>query len=865
MKTEDRTVIQATGLGGCGFGSLTSYIDVKDGKVLRTRSFQMNETYDLEPWSIKARGSHFDSAMTTDVSPFSIAYKKRVYSKNRIPYPLKRVDWEPGGDPTKINSQNRGISKYERISWDEAAQICADEIKRIKEQYGLYSILAQGDGHGEEKVIHASHGCNQVMLNLYGGCTMQARNPDSWEGWYWGAKHVWGCEPIGQGYMGNLLMDIAQNADILLHWGCDLETTPWGWVGLIGSRYAFWLTEIGVKQVFVCPDLNYSAAVHADRWIPILPNTDCALQLAIAYVWIENGWYDKEYLDTHSVGFDWIERYVMGAEDGIPKTPKWAEGKCDVPSRIIKALAKQWHFQKTSIAHCNGGSYIRSIHSHEPARMEPILMGMQGMGQPGRNITKFIEWGFFGLASNCPAPMSRYYPDVQTAYQGFVYSNPNSVEMHEHSIPKTLIPEAILGHYTLDNPLKWHGVSICTYPREDQFVEYQYPSKCGGTPLHMIWSDTPCWTTCWNGGNRFIRALRDASIEFVLVQHPWLENDTLYADIILPVSTKYEQKDIGSDSNNGYFTMLYIEDQCIEPLGEARSDWECCCAIAEKLGILEEYTKGNSVDDWIKIGFEHSGAEKEISWEEFRQNRHYVFGAREDWEGLPRGFQEFCEDPEQHPLSTPTGKLEFYSQTLAENFPGDEERPPYPKWIETSESHPSERRNTPRAEKYPFIIESNHPRWRVHANMDDNAWMREIETCKIIGPDGYRYEPVWINPVDAMKLGIEQGDIVKLFNDRGVVLGGAYVTERVIPGTLLQDHGARQDPIVAGEFDRGGANNLIAPHHCASKNTVAEVTSGFLVGIEKVDVFELAEQYPEAFKREYDEAEGVCLKNWLAE
>ncbi len=147
--------------------------------------------------------------------------------------------------------------------------------------------------------------------------------------------------------------------------------------------------------------------------------------------------------------------------------------------------------------------------------------------------------------------------------------------------------------------------------------------------------------------------------------------------------------------------------------------------------------------------------------------------------------------------------------------------------------------------------------------MDDVTWFREIETCKVKGPDGYLYEPVWINPVDAASHGIASGDVVKIFNDRGWVLGGAYVTERIKPGVVYQDHGARLDPIKVGEADRGGANNLIAPSEVAMENTNAEVTSGYLVDFEKVDVHQLAKEYPEAFAREFNDA-GVKIENWLA-
>ena len=167
-------------------------------------------------------------------------------------------------------------------------------------------------------------------LILMGGYTLQTSNPDSWEGWYWGAKHVWGMEPVGQMMtLTNVFLDIAENTELVLFWGCDPETTTWGFGGQMASRLCYWFTELGIKSIYVCPDLNYGAAVHADKWIPVLPNTDAALQLAIAYTWITEGTYDKEYVKTHTFGFDKFEDYVLGKEDGIPKTPKWAEGNAE--------------------------------------------------------------------------------------------------------------------------------------------------------------------------------------------------------------------------------------------------------------------------------------------------------------------------------------------------------------------------------------------------------------------------------------------------------------------------------------------------------------------------------------------------------
>ncbi|MEM3395664.1 MAG: molybdopterin-dependent oxidoreductase, partial [Nitrososphaerota archaeon] len=136
-------------------------------------------------------------------------------------------------------------------------------------------------------------------------------------------------------------------------WGCDSETTPNGHgPGPMASVATFWLKDAGKKIVAIAPDLNYAGVIHADKWIPVLPNTDVALHLAIAYVWITEGTYDKKYVETHTYGFDKFKAYVLGEEDGVPKTPKWAEQICGVPARTIKALARTWAKKKTSIFHC---------------------------------------------------------------------------------------------------------------------------------------------------------------------------------------------------------------------------------------------------------------------------------------------------------------------------------------------------------------------------------------------------------------------------------------------------------------------------------------------------------------------------------
>jgi len=886
-------------MGGESGGA--SIVDCKDGKITRIRPYSYDTEYtdaNCNPWSMEARGKTFRPPPRVLLSNLGLGYKTRVYSPNRVRYPLKRVDWDPNGER---NQQNRGKSGYVRISWDEAARICADELLRIKEKYGMEGVLCQSDMHGEGKMVAPGHGCPNRLFSILGGYTLQMRNMDSWEGWYWGAKHVWGCEPVGeQNPQANLFPDIAKHSDTLLFWGCDPEVTPVGIGMLLPTWLSYWFTELGIKSIYVCPDLNYGAAIHADKWIPVYPNTDAALQLAIAWVWLTEDTYDKEYIEDHAYGFDKFADYVLGREDGEPKTPEWASAKCGVPEWTIKALARDWAKKLVSILHGNGGSFIRGPYATEPARLEVMLLGMQGVGKPGVCQAKVIEWNMW--AKEYPVPYTGEFlpalPCIKDPLRPVFGDVPAEINMRRyaltgiqkkrapelirlfkrHPAPKQFIPRCFVHKAITEGKAEWYGMhcfSTAQQPKEAnlrlstnrfQFEKQVYP-RPGLPTVHMIWSSAPCNVTCWNDGNLFTEAYRHPDIETFVVQHPWLENDAYFADLILPVATRYEMNDICNDLSSGTYTSIYKSDKCCEPIGESMSDFDVCARIAAEIGpeYFEAYTDNLTEEERVRYFYKATGCEERMSWEEFKERKIFVVPVKKDTQDAPAGLARFHEDPENFPLTTPTGLLEYSSWDIERYMPDDPERPPVPHWIEKSECH-DERLSSDRAKDYSLLCMSNHGRWRVHAQCDDIIWTREVETMKIRAADGYQYEPVWLHPDEAVKRGISHGDIVKVFNERGIVLCGAYVTERLIPKTCYVDHGARLDPIIPGRLDRGGCINSITPTATTSKNCTGMATSGFLVEVEKVTDEEMESwrrDYPEAFARKIDPAAGVCLEGWL--
>jgi trimethylamine-N-oxide reductase (cytochrome c) len=904
----DKRVIKAAGLQGPISGPPT-WVEVdKDGKLTRIRPFHYDEVVDWDaknPWKVEARGSIFEPPKRTVHGAFYLGYKKRIYSPNRVKYPLKRVDWDPNGER---NPQNRGKSGYVRISWDEATQLIADELLRVKEKYGMSAVLSQADMHGEGKHVAPSHGCANRLLSLLGGYTIQMRNQDSWEGWSWGSKNVWGGEPVGEMEpAGNLWPDIAKHCDGLLFWAGDPEVTPMGFDGYMASRLSQWLKTLGIKFIYIDPALNYSGCYLADKWIPILPNTDAALYLALANVWLNEGTFDSEYVDTHTVGAQEFFDYVLGKVDGEAKTPKWASAKCGIPEYTVKALARYWGKKICSISIGNGGPGIRGPFSSEPARLQSILLGMQGLGKPGVHQVKWLEWGIF--SKNLPMPyQAETDPKIPQRAQAVpppgkseafamedMEGRINSISERvlasgdlddeakaklktdletlleitrpsetppAQSIPKCMIHDAIL-----DGHVEWWGLRTFCGPDFEQWNKLEYPLP-GCSEVHMIWTDSPAMVTNWNDGFRFAKAMRSDKIETVVAQHPWLENDCYLADIILPVQTKFEMEDICEDFNGGILESVFHEEAAIAPIGESLNDFDCVAAVAKKLGdeYYMKYTNDElPLDELIELYWLCSNVSHLDKDDEFHEKDIFVIPPMEGIEDLPAGLREFADDPDKAPLTTPTGKLEFTSTKIQEHFPDDEERAPYPKWVEKSELH-DERFGGERAKTFPLLCMSNHGRWRFHSQLDDHTWNREIDLMKMRAKDGYQYESAWINPRTALAKGISHGDVIKVFNERGIVLCAAYLTERLMEDTVYVDHGSRYDPIDPEKIDRGGAINLITPTAITSKHVTGMAVSGFLVDVEVVSDEEMdgwKQSFPEAFARKIDEAAGVCLDGWL--
>ncbi len=299
------------------------FVNVKDGKIVRMTPIDFDDT-DPQPWTIEARGLKLTPPRRTTLAPHGQNAKSIVYSPDRLLYPMKRVDFDPNG---ARNPQNRGKSGYVRISWDEALDLVANEIKRCKREHGPGAIATSHGSH------HTWGNIGYYLSALFRfsnavGMTRVHHNPDSWEGWYWGAVHHWGYTlRVGQSETYGTVEDCLQNCDMIVFWAADPETTSGSYGAQEGTVRRQWLKDprLGIKVVHVDPYYNASAQFLPGKWFAPKPTTSVAMAMAIAYVWIKEDLYDKDYVETHTVGFDIWKAYLLGEEDGIPKTPEWQE------------------------------------------------------------------------------------------------------------------------------------------------------------------------------------------------------------------------------------------------------------------------------------------------------------------------------------------------------------------------------------------------------------------------------------------------------------------------------------------------------------------------------------------------------------
>ena len=312
----------------------------------------------------------------------------------------------------------------------------------------------------------------------------------------------------------------------------------------------------------------------------------------------------------------------------------------------------------------------------------------------------------------------------------------------------------------------------------------------------------------WCGGNPFhhhqdLARLREAFArpETIVVHDPFWTATARHADIVLPSTMTIERDDYGAGQNDRRFFPM---PALTRPHGQARDDYTILADVAERLGIGKEFTEGRTALEWLRHLYDQwraaQGAGDLPSFDEFWAGDGLDLPVAEPGQVL---FADFRADPDRHPLSTPTGRIEIFSETI-DGF-GYADCAGHPVWLE-----PEEWLGGAAAQRFPLQLVANQPRTKLHSQLDIGA---HSQSAKVAGR-----EPVRLHPVEAAARGLRDGDIVRIVNDRGSCLAGLVVSDAVGPGIAQLSTGAWYDPDPADpSFCRhGNPNVLTADRPCST-------------------------------------------------
>lgn len=708
--------------------------EVEDGRIVGVRPFE----HDPEP------------------SPIIEAIPDAVHSPNRIAQPMVREGWLAHGAGS---GTGRGREEFVPVSWEHALDLVAAELARVRDEFGNAAILGGSQGWGSAGIFHHARTQLRRFLGAFGGFVDQATN------YSFGAAlaflpHVLGTPQAVTGPLTSWSSVARHTRLMVMFGGANLKNMQVTLGGSTAHSTPGWLRELaqrGVDVVNVSPMRDDGPEVVSPTWIPIRPGTDTAMLLALTHTLVEEGLHDRTFLATHCTGFERVEVYLTGGQDGQPKDAAWAAAITGVPAETIRNLARRMAATRTMVT--ASWSMQRADHGEQVYWSVILLACALGqIGLPGGGF----GFGYGSIAGVGDPPLA--FPPPVMPMNG----NPLGI-----GIPAARIADCLL------NP----GAS------------YDFNGKTGTYPdIRLVY---------WAGGNPFhhhqdLNRLRRAwqRPETIIVHEPWWTATARHADIVLPATTSLERNDIGAAARDRFVMAMH---QAIDPVGRARNDFDVLRALAMRLGCEEAFTEGRDETGWLHHLYER-----------FREGARTNATALPDFDDFwrrgwleipPRGeefvlFHEFRSDPGEHPLRTPSGRIELYSDRIA-GF-GYDDCPPHPAWLE-----PAEWLGAEQAQTYPLHLISSQPRYRLHSQLDGGKVSAQ-------GKVGGR-EAIWVNPDDAAARDLAGGDMVRVFNDRGACLAGVVVSDAVGPGVVRLSCGAWYDPVDTSDAPlcaHGNANLL---------------------------------------------------------
>jgi biotin/methionine sulfoxide reductase len=714
-----------------------------------------------------------------DAAPAAMlaAMPDMVHSPLRVARPAIREGWREGRPRT-------GADSFREVSWDEALATVAGELKRVREQHGDTAIFGGSYGWSSAGHVHNARMLVRRFLFLGGGCVDQVGNYSFGAAYFLLPRILGSLGPV-TGRVTDWPSLIKHTKLIIAFGGLATKNGQVTFGG--GGQHSMetWFRraqEAGIEFVSVSPLKSDAPEFLGAQWIPIRPNTDAALMLAMAHTVLSEGRHDRDFLDRCCHGFEAFERYLLGTEDGTAKSAEWAAEITGVSADIIRELARRAAGARSLIT-C-AWSLQRAHHGEQPYWAAIALASMLGgVGTPGGGFA-------FGHGSANGVSVPRIAvpgPEVPLP------ANP----------AKTAIPVARIADMLL-NP----GGAYEFNGRHETYPDIRLVYWAGGNPFHHH-----------QDLNRLQRAWQKP--ETVIVHESWWNPTARHADLVLPATTPIERNDIGGSARDPFVFAMH---RALDPQHEAKNDYDIFSALAGRLGYEQAFTEGRDEMAWCQWVYDNlrtHAAKRGVELPGFQQ--FWVEGFVE----LPEPtrdfvlYEDFRRDPEKHPLNTPSRKIEISSDTIA-RF-GYDDCPPHPAWFE-----PAEWLGAKATERWPIHLVTHQPAARLHSQQDPGPVSRGQ---KINGR-----EPIRLNPADAAKRGIRSGDLVRVFNSRGACLAAAVLDDGVMPQVAVMATGAWFDPAGSpGEPERHGNPNVLTLDIGTSRLTQGSSALTALIEIERYD------------------------------
>ncbi|HHW7579793.1 TPA: trimethylamine-N-oxide reductase TorA [Mannheimia haemolytica] len=768
---------------------------------------------DLSQW--KVSGSHWgamrakiENGRVAEIKPFEFdkhptemlnGIKGLIYSDSRIRYPMVRLDWLKNRHNS--NTAQRGDNRFVRVTWDEALDLFYQELERVQKEYGPWALHTANVGWRSTGQFHS---CGNHMIRaiaMHGNSVGTAGDYSTGAGQTILPYVLGSTEVYSQGTSWEIILKESEN---IIFWASDpVKNLQVGWNCETHEAYAYLeklkekVAAKGVNVICVDPVKSKTQNFLGCEQQYINPQTDVPFMLALAHTLYTENLYDKKFLDMYTVGFEKFLPYLLGeTEDKVAKTPEWAAEICGISADKIREFARMLAGKRTQFIF--GWAIQRQQHGEQPYWMGAVLASMLGqIGLAGGGISYAHHYSSIGIPES-GAAMPGAFPLNIDEGQTPKYDN-KDYKGYSDTIPVARMTDSLLHA----------GETIDYNGKKVTYAPFKMAIFTGCNQWHRH-----------SERNKMKQAFQKLET-IVSINYSWTAT-CRFSDIVLPACTPFERNDIdayGSYSNRGVIAMHKL----VDPLYDSRSDFEIFRDLCRRFGKEKEYSRGMDEMQWVEKLYKDCRRENKGKFEmpefaEFWQKGYVLFPEGKPWVR----HADFREDPELHALGTPSGFIEIYSNKIA-SF-GYDDCKGHPMWFEKAErSHGGKN-----SDKFPYWLQSVHPDKRLHSQLCESKELRE--TYSVQGR-----EPLYINPQDAAKHGIQDGDLVRVFNDRGQAIVGAVLSDNFPTGVVRLQEGAWYSPLdeSVGAIDTYGDPNTMTLDIGSSKLAQAVCANTCLVNIEK--------------------------------